>query len=210
MTKTDITSVAIPSGTDIPVFIQVDWDEVVDAVSYRAPTAGHWMNFKLPYKPLIRFNELYGEVSNTRVIDIALEWIEAHERGAFVELIPFNQRAAFNFQGLWLLQSVRMDTPIANFWNFEALVGFREVPPALLEVVAKKAAIDILSIAGMARRPGISSQSLSRDSISESISYTSSSTSGLYSAFINEYKEFISDNLKHFRGAFKGSGMVVL
>ncbi len=210
VTKPDLSAVTIPSGTDIPQFIQVDWDEIVDAVSYRTPSAGHWINFKMPYKPLIRFNELYGEVATNRVLDVALEWVEAHERGGFVELVPFNQTNVFNFIGLAFAESTHGYMALPNFWNFEAVVGFRDTPAVLLELVAKKAAIDILTIAGMARRPGVGSMSVSRDGISESVSYIASAQAGIYNASIKQYQDFIDENLKLFKGAYSGSRMVVL
>lgn len=199
-----------PDDTDVPVFAGADWDEVVSAVSYHAPSAGSWINFKLPYKPVIRFNELYGIVSTARVIDMNLDWIKAHEKTGFVELMPFSQSTAFSFLGLAWVQAIRGNITLPSFWNYEALCGFRETPPVLLEVVAKKAAMDILNVAGMAKRPGVASQSTSRDGVSSSISYTASATTGTYSAIINEYKDFIESSIKHLKGAFSGLRMVVV
>ena len=210
VTETDPDTVAFASGTGIPSFVGATWDKVVDALTYYNATPGHWINIKFPYYPLIRIDELYGKVSNTRVVDIALEWIERHERGGFVELVPFNQEAIFNFIGLVWVESLRGPTPIPNFWNFEALVGFRKTPAVIIELIAKKAAIDILTIAGQAFRGGYASQSISRDGVSESVSYTASATFGIYSASIEDYRKWIEKNLKELRGAFRGPNMVVL
>jgi len=207
---TEAGSIAYGSGTDIPTFVNSDFDEIRDAVTYFRASAGAWINFKMPYYPLIRFNELYGKVSNTRIVDIALEWVEANEKGGFVELVPFNQEIAFNFIGLIWVESLRGPVPIPNFWNYDAIVGFRETPEVLIELVAKKAAIDILTIAGQAFRGGFSSQSISRDGISESVSYTASATFGIYSATIEDYRKWVEMNLVKLKGAFRGSSMVVL
>lgn len=209
-TMPDASAITYPTGTDIPVLVDADWDCIVDAITYRKPAAARWINFKSPYRPLIRFDQLYGQISNTRVVDVALEWVEMHEKGGFVELVPFNQEAAFNFIGLIWVEALRGPVNLPNFWNFDALVGFRKTPPVLIELVAKKAAIDILTIAGQAFRGGFSSQSISRDGISESVSYTASATYGIYSATIEEYRKWIDANLVKFRGAFRGSNMVVL
>jgi hypothetical protein len=200
----------VPNESSIPVFVGADWDEVVNAVTYKAPSSGHWINFQLPYKPLIRFNSLYGIVSSARVLDMNLEWVKTHERSGFVELMPFNQSSAFNFLGLSWVQSIRGAIDLPNFWNFEALCGFRDLPPILLEIIAKKAAIDILTFVGTAKRAGIASQSISRDGVSESVSYTASATSTIYSATIGEYKKFIEENIRHFKGAFSGVRMTVV
>ena len=209
-TTTTETAITYPDGSDIPIFENADWDEIVNAITYRSPTAGHWMNFKMKHVPVLRFDELYGQVANTRIININLNWVEFHEKGGFVELVPFNQEAAFNYIGLVWVESLRGPVPLPNFWNFTAVVGFRHAPPTLIELVAKKAAIDILTIAGQAYRGGFSSQSISRDGISESVSYTASATYGIYSATIEDYRKWIDANLKGFRADFRGSIMVVL
>lgn len=210
VTQINPVSITYPTGSDIPTFELGDWDIVVDAVTYRAPTAGHWVSIKMPYRPVLRFNQLFGEIANTKIIDISLEWIELHELGGFVELVPFNQSNAFNFMGMSWVDSLRGPVPLPNFWNFDVILGFRKTPEVLLELVAKKAAIDFLTIAGQAYRAGISSQSISRDGISESISYTASATFGIFSATIADYKKWIDENIKHLRSAFRGSAMVVL
>jgi len=80
----------------------------------------------------------------------------------------------------------------------------------LLELIAKKAAMDILTIAGQAFRGGFSSSSISRDGVSESVSYTASATFGIYSATIEDYRKWIEANLVEFRGAFRGPNMIVV
>ena len=209
-TEVDPDSISFSSGSDIPDLVGATWDKKVDGVTYKAPAAGHWINFQMPYYPLIRFEELFGKLSNTRIIDIALEWVEAHEKTGFVQLVPFNQEVAFNFIGLVWVESLRGPVPLPNFWNFTALVGFRKTPPILLELISKKASMDILTIAGQAFRGGYSSQSVSRDGVSESVSYTASAMHGIYSASIEEYRKFIDANIKEFRGAFRGPNLTVV
>jgi hypothetical protein len=158
---------------------------------------------------VIRFDELYGKVSNTRIVDIALEWVESHKYG-FVELVPFNQEAAFNFIGLVWVSSLRGPIPIPNFWNFKALVGFTELPRTILEILGKKAAIDALTLLGQALRPGIGSQSVSRDGVSESVSYTNTAQFGIFTGTIAVYQKWIDEQLKQYRGAFRGANFVVV
>lgn len=210
ITIVDATTVSFPTGTDIPVFSGADWDCVLDAVSFRPPKPGHWIDFKFPHRPLIKFTELYGQVANVRIVDIALEWVEAHGKGGYVALVPFNQDASFNFIGLGWLSTMRGPVPLPNFWNYTALVGYRKTPEVLIELIAKTTAVDILTIAGQAFRGGFSSQSVSRDGISESVSYTASATYGIYSATIEEYRKWIDANLVKLRGATRGHNMVVM
>lgn len=210
VTEVDASSIAFAPGTDTPTFVNSDFDQVVQAVTYARPSAGHWINFRMPYFPIIQFLSLYGKTSNVRILDVALEWIETHERGGFVELVPFNQETAFNFIGLVWVESMRGPIPIPNFWNFDALVGFRDTPEDLIELVGKRAAIEALTLAGQAFRPGISSQSVSRDGISESVSYLTSGQYGIFSATIKTYQEWIDKNLVMMAGSYRGINMLVV
>lgn len=210
VTEIDPNQITYAAGSDIPIFVQADWDKRVDALTYSRPAPGHWINFRMPYYPTITFNSLYGKVSNVRIVDIALEWVEIDEVGGFVELVPFNQEIAFNFIGLIWVESLRGPVPIPNFWNFDALVGFRQTPAIILELIQKKAAIDALTLIGQAWRPGISSQSVSRDGVSESVSYLTSGMYGIFSATIHTYTEWIDKNLPLLRGAYKGLNLCVL
>lgn len=210
VTELDPNQISYPAGSDIPTFVMADWDEQVEALTYTCPAAGHWMNFRMPYYPIITFNSLYGKVSNVRIVDIALEWVEFHKKGGFVELVPFNQEAAFNFWGLTWVQSIRGPIPIPNFWNYDALVGYTETPPILMELVAKKAAIDALTKLGQAFRPGVSGQSVSRDGVSESVSYLTAGLYGIFSGAIKQYKEWIQEELPMLRGTYRGAVMMVV
>lgn len=210
VTEVDQNQIAYPLGTDVPVFVDSDWDEVVNAVTYQRPSAGHWINFRMPYYPTQYFNSLYMKVSNVRIVDIALEWVEIDTPGGFVELVPFNQEIAFNFIGLIWVESLRGPVPIPNAWNFDAIVGLRDTPANVIELVAKKAAIDALTLIGQAFRPGIAGQSVSRDGVSESVSYLSSGMYGIYSGVIKTYTEWMDKTLPMLRGAYKGVNMLVV
>lgn len=210
VTEVDPDTLSFDAGTDIPTLTGVDYDKIVNAVMYKAPAAGHWIHWKCPYYPLICFEELYGQVANTRIVDIALEWVEVHEKTGWVELVPFNQEVAFKFIGLVWIESIRGPVPLPNFWNFTALVGFRKTPEVIIELIAKKAAMDILTIAGQAFRGGFSAQSVSREGVSESVSYTASAMYGIYSASIEDYRKWIHENLPKIKASFRGPNMWVM
>lgn len=209
-TEIDPNQVDYELDSDIPKFLLSDFDKKVDALTYYRARPGHWISIQFPYFPLVRIDELFGKVSNVRILNVALEWVEICERNGFVELVPFNQEIAFNFIGLVWVESLRGPVPIPNFWNFTATVGFCKTPSILIELVAKKAATDILTIAGQAFRGGVSSQSVSRDGVSESVSYTASATYGIYSATIEDYNKWIKATLKKMRASFKGPTLTVL
>jgi hypothetical protein len=143
-------------------------------------------------------------------VDIALEWLEISERNGLVQLVPFNQEVAFQFIGLVWVESMRGRVPLPNFWHFNAMAGLRQVDPVILEVLAKKAAVDALTVAGQAFRGGFASQSLSRDGVSESVSYTASAIYGIYSATIEDFTKFINREIKQIKGRYRGVNMIVL
>ena len=79
------------------------------------------------------------------------------------------------------------------------------------------AAIELLISAGTAYRSGYSSENISRDGVSESQTYTASATYGIYSAHIDEYKEWLygknsgdKGNLKKIKDKFLGIPMVTI
>lgn len=209
-TEFDPNAVAYPPGSNIPTLVQYDVDKRVDAITFWRAESGHWLSIKFPYYPLIRLDTLYGKVANVRILDAALEWIEIQEKTGFVELVPFNQEIAFNFIGLMWIETLRGPVPIPNFWNFQAVVGFRDTPAILIELIAKKAAVDVLTIAGLAYRGGLSGTSLSRDGVSESVSYNLASQFGIYNGAINSYKIWIDENIVKLRGAFRGLNLMVV
>lgn len=192
-------------GSSVP-----DWDFIVPAITFYAVQPAKWIDILFPYPSLLRINDLFGQIADTRIVDIALEWAEISEKNGFVQLVPFNQEVAFQFIGLVWVESLRGRIELPNFWNFEAVAGLRSVDPVIREMLGKKAAIDALTIAGHAFRGGYSSQSISRDGVSESVSYTASAIYGIYSATIEDYRKFINKEIKQLRGRYRGPGMIVM
>jgi len=187
-----------------------DWDFIVPPITFYPVMPAHWIDILFPYPGLLRIDNLFGQIANTRLVDIDLSWIEISERNGLAQLVPFNQEVAFRFIGLVWVESLRGVIELPNFWHFNAMSGLRKTPPVVLEILAKKAGIDALTVAGQAFRGGFASQSLSRDGVSESVSYTASAIYGIYSATIEDFNKFINREIKNLRGRFRGLNMVVL
>lgn len=198
------------AGSDLPTFTPVTWDQKVDSLTFKRPNPNHWMYFVCPYRPVIRFESLYGKTGKINVIDFDKDWVQFHELGGFVELVPFSGVSNFNIDGLALFGLVRGAMTIPNFWNFRAVVGFKELPAVIKELIEKKAAIMALSVAGQAYRGGLSSSSISRDGVSEGVSYLNSGPYGLYSGTINTLNGWVQENEKKIRAAFLGTNLVSL
>ena len=186
-----------------------DWDFIVPAITFYAVQPATWIDILFPYMSLLKIDDLFGQLATTRIVNVDTSWIEIAERSGFVQLVPFNQEVAFQFIGLVWVESMRGRIELPNFLHFDATAGLRQVDPVLLELIGKKASIDALTVAGHAFRGGFSSQSVSRDGVSESVSYTASAIYGIYSATIEDYTKFINKEVKQVKGRYRGVNLLV-
>lgn len=209
VTDIDPTQVTFSQQNLSPIVLDADFDEVTQPVTYYPPVAAEWINIQMPMYHVLRFDSMFGAVANTRVVDINLEWIEIGEKGGFVQLVPFNQEVAFDFIGLVYVEALRGATEIPSFWRYNLIAGLRDMPGELQEYLGREAAIPILTAAGQAFRSGFSSQSISRDGVSESVSYTASAIYGIYSASIEDHRRWIKDNIKILRNTYRGPSLWV-
>ena len=189
---------------------EIDWDFIVPPITFYPITPGNWIDILFPYMGLLKVDNLFGQIGNVQIVNANLDWLEIAERNGFAQLVPYNQRTAFQFIGLVWVESLRGRVELPNFWHYNAVAGLRDRYSVLLEIIAKKAGIDALTIAGQAFRGGFSSQSLSRDGVSESVSYTSSAIYGIYSSTIEEFNKFINREIKQVKGRFRGVNMIVM
>lgn len=189
---------------------QPDWDLLVPPITFFPVMPARWIDIFFPYMGLLRLDKLWGQIANVQVIDVVLEWAEITERNGMVQLVPFNASVAFQFIGLVWVESLRGRIELPNFWHYNAVAGLREVDPILIEIIGKKAAMDALTQAGHAYRGGFSSQSISRDGVSESVSYTASAIYGIYAATIEDYNKFLNREIKQIKGRYRGLNVVVL
>lgn len=214
VTEPDPTSIDWSAGinTTSPILTDSDYDVIVSPLTHFIPAGGYsgWVWIQSAFNSILRVDTLYGAIANTRVIDIDLEWIEHSIQGGFIQLLPYNQETSFDFLGLMTVNSMRGGRELPNFWHFNMIVGLRECTADIQDVLGKKAAIDALTIAGQAFRPGVGSISLGRDGVSESVSYTNTAQFGLYNGVIQNYREQIQDQIKKLRARYKGLNMVVV
>lgn len=203
VTDIDVNDISF-SDDGNSIVINTDYDFIVTPINFYPRSPGHWISIQFPFAQVIDITELYGAVANTRVVHINYEWIEVSPKSGFAQLVPFNTEIAFDFTGLIWVESLHSATPIPNFWHYNAVAGLRDVPANIIKLLGMTAAIPILTVAGQAFRGGFSSQSISRDGVSESVSYTSSAIYGIYSASIEEYKKWIEENLPSVRNYYRG------
>lgn len=213
VTDRDPTTIQFAAGINAPtpLFTDPDYDVIVNPITYFVPRdSAEWLKIQLPFTQVIRVDNLFGAIANTRVIDIDLQWIESSGPGGFLQLVPFNQEVAFDFVGLIWVNSIRGAVELPNFWHFNVIAGLRDCPPEVQQFIAKHAAINALTAAGAAFRPGMSSLSLGRDGVSESVSYNTAAQFGIYTGTIQSYKEWLQDAEKKLRGKYRGLTLVVV
>jgi hypothetical protein len=146
-----------------------------------------WLEFKVPYMPLLKFFQLSGYFNQTKAIDIdEKQLITFDERSAEVSFVPSNLAVVNSFfvgPGVYIMFFNQLYVP--QFWNYYVVCGYRSLPAAISDYIAKRVAIDLLNIAGQARYPaGTVGESTSRDGISESSSFNP----GIYKIYIDQYE----------------------
>jgi hypothetical protein len=186
-----------------------DWDVIVSPITFYPSVPCRWIDIIFPFSSLLYVDKLWGQLANTQIVDVAMQWLEVAEKSGFSQLVPYNATLAFQFIGLVWVESLRGRIELPNFWHYTAVAGLRQTDPVLLDIIGKKAAIDALTVAGQAFRGGFSSQSISRDGVSESVSYTASAIYGLYSATIEQFDKFINREIKQLKGRYRGVNMMV-
>jgi hypothetical protein len=213
VTDRDPTTVQFAAGINAPtpLFTDPDYDYIVNPLTYFVPRdSAEWLKIQTPFTQVLRVDSLFGAIANTRVIDIDLQWIETSGPGGFIQLVPFNQEVAFDFVGLIWVNSIRGAVELPNFWHFNMIAGLRDCPAEVQEFIAKLAAINALTLAGLAFRPGLGSLSLGRDGVSESVSYNTAAQYGVYTGAIQSYKEWLETAEKKLRAKYRGLTMVVV
>lgn len=213
VTDRDPTMIQFAAGINAPtpIFTDPDYDFIVGPLTYYPPRAGgEWVDIQTPFPQLLRVDSLFGSIANTRVIDIDLDWIQFYPQGGLIQLVPFNQTIAFDFLGLIWVNALRGAAAIPNFWHFNFIAGLRDCPCDLQELIAKKAAMDALTMLGAALRPGVGSTSLGRDGVSQSVSYTTQMQYGPYTGAIMAFKDWIDNNLVKYKGRYRGATLVVV
>jgi hypothetical protein len=98
---------------------------------------------------------------------------------------------------------------IPSFWRFAIRAGLREVPGDILEAIAKKAAMDALTVIGQAFKPGIGSESFSKE-MSVSTSYVRNAQANLLSASRAEYKADLDALIPRLRNRYLGLSNVAI
>lgn len=185
-------------------------DETAIPQTYYAPTTQNkWLSFNLPYPNILDVDSVTGWFNNAKTTTIPPEWLVWNERTGIVELVPSgSSNVSWQFyNGIFIMSYLLNYNSIPSFWHYRLTCGLRDLNnerAIIREAIAKKAVWEMLNSAGSAYRAGFSSQSTSRDGISESQAYTSSATYGTYAAHVESYKEFLKTEVPRMKKRFCG------
>ncbi len=190
-------------------------DEVaIPETYYRPRTYNKWMSFKIPYPQILDLS-VFGFFNTSQAATVPRQWLVWDQMTGICELVPSTSAQVVwsLYNSLFVMAYLFDYASIPSFWHYRATVGMRDLngnAAIIREAIAKKAAIEILNSAGSAYRAGFASQSLSRDGVSSSESYTSSSMAGVYGAHFEQYQKWYEKNLPRMRTRFGGVQYVTI
>lgn len=192
-----------------------DIDFQIDASTfYSFPAVASWLLIDLTINQLQAVYELDGYMNQGKVTQIDKGWIQFNEMAGEIELVPTaGLPLTIMFTGTPFFSFYYNYSDIPAFWNGVYLSGLRDLNQErepVRDLIARRAAIDILLQAGSAYKGGISSESISRDGVSTSTSYTSSAQYSIYSHLTIPFQQWIDDNLESIKQRLGGLRFVVV
>ena len=126
----------------------------------------------IPFRQLQWVQSIRGFITNRMVVTLSDNGVTKINKTGYVDVLPFDAKGMttfWTFYGLYPY-SLFARTHLTNFWRYAAIVGFNDVPKSVVELVAKKAAIDILTQIVAAQTGGYEGFSISKDGVSQSVS----------------------------------------
>lgn len=194
--------------------IESEWHEYRQPVEFeRAEHGVKFISIETALNRMLYMHELTGKLNDGTVVTIPDEWRVEYHRDGLVNLVPQSgamlQWLSYGV-GYWWLNRYGH---IPAFWHFYALCGLphmREEFDPVRAAINRFCALEVMIKAGSAYRAGFSSESVGRDGISASQSYTSSATFGIYSADQEELKKWRDTEWKRFKNSIRGPRITLL
>ena len=170
--------------------------------------------------PIVEGFKLEGYINDVIQIEYPKEWLsvkQTNDKKNFsrnLHLVPTNGTATSNsvvFSGITPHLGFFGNKQIPNYWRPQYCTGFHKLPFDLLNFIGKMASINVFHILGdIILGAGIASQSIGIDSLSQSISTTSSATNAGYGARVTGYIADMKMQWPKLKGFYKGFTMTSL
>lgn len=190
-------------------YFSKDYDRFGSPLTLYPRISGQWIDLHFPFNNILMVNKMIGAINRLKVLQVEPDWVEITEKSGFVQLVPFSKEYHFQFLGLTFSDTLRGSVAIPNFWHYDIWTGLRDIPGDLLEAIGKKAAIEIMTVAGQAFRSVLSGQNVGRDGVYESVSYFNAGK-GLLGAVIQQYQEFLTATEQRYRDRHRGPNLMVM
>lgn len=109
------------------------------------------------------------------------------------------------YNGPFAAYTFRSGSNVPNYWYSTYVTGYKRLPGDLINIIEKLAAIQVLSQLGDTfLAPGVSSQSISLDGLSQSMSTIRNAQGGVYAPRITQYSKELLDKMEELRGKYRG------
>ena len=188
---------------------RLDHDEIVPPLTFFVQPAGKWTGIRFPYAHVTKVYGLVGQIAGTPVLELPLSWVQMQEKIGFAQLVPYHQQAAWSLINLLAADVFHGAMELPSFWRFAIRAGLREVPGDIVEALGKRAALEALTAIGQAFKPGIASESISKE-MSVSTSYVRNAQANLVSATRAEYKADLDVLVPRLKNRYLGLANVAI
>lgn len=191
------------------------YDDVGKSLAYRRSDARFFTTMALPKKPVIDVERVRAVYLNQVFFEFPISW-SVFDRFGNLNMVPVQGTSFVQFSNAF-----RAFAPTASFgmnrlpgywavdWTY-GMTGLEKEFDEVLELIAYKAAMEVLTFLGSADKPGIASESRSTGGSSESFSYTQSAVYSLFSADVDHIKKQMPARISSLRQRIHGMEMFVV
>lgn len=172
-----------------------------------------WALVRVTY-PVVEAHELKGFISDVQQIAYPKEWISSRKTSdgylyhRNIYLIPGSSAAQTNaivYSGISPHLGYFGQKQIPNYWRVKYCTGFDQVPKDIINIIGKKAAVQIFNILGdLILGAGIANTSIGIDGLSQSVASTASASYSGYGARISIYQKEIDSQLPLMKDYYRG------
>ena len=172
--------------------------------------------------PVVKTIRLLGLLNGVEQIKYPTEWCNSYESTdgwsmRHINIVPSGSATSANtnvvLMGVMAQLGIRSLNLVPNYWTASYITGFApgNLPPEVVDVVGKLAAVQMLAIFGdLILPPGLSGQSLSIDGLSQSLNTPISGQNGAFGGRIKQYTQDIVTTLQRLRNMYIGINFAVL
>lgn len=164
-----------------------------DRVMYNRLDFTSWGNIQVSRRPIKEVLNLNLSLVNNTSYDIPVQWVRFNKERGTLWIVPSAVgNVPFLAGGNLMLPYLLGQQWFPQAWTVKYTTGFDKLPTLMVDVIMKKAAIEIYQVLGSnVLGPGIASMSLGMDGLSQSIGTSQSAMYHMYSAQIEVYRRDI-------------------